>query len=212
MQATARIILGKHYAISRAQANAVEKEFNVRAFTRGVRNSEVKKGADPDNKALTMHGPAQNISAACKRLEQIMEENGDSGVAKDWHEQEALRRKMRQDAKEKKKKKVAEHERGKKHLQAKLAARSIGATPKCGPKPQQRLQPQQPKCPPPKHLLEKCSRQQQSGSSDDKPTGNEKLNHFQAECLEILQRLQDEMSELFSDTAESGDTDYSDMD
>ena len=211
MQATARIVLGKHHAISRAQANAVEKEFNVRAFTRGVRNSEVKKGADPDNKALTMHGPAQNISAACKRLEQIMEENGDSGVAKDWHEQEALRRKMRQDAKEKKKK-VAEHERGKKHLQAKLAARSIGATPKYGPKPQQRLQPQQPKCAPPKHLLEKCSGQQQSRSSDDKPTGNEKLNHFQAECLEILQRLQDEMSELFSDTAESGDTDYSDMD
>ena len=211
MQATARIILGKHYAISRAQANAVEKEFNVRAFTRGVRNSEVKKGADPDNKALTMHGPAQNISAACKRLEQIMEENGDSGVAKDWHEQEALRRKMRQDAKEKKKKKVAEVERRKKDLQAK-SARSIGATPKYGPKPQQRLQPQQPKCPPPKHLLEKCSRQQQSGSSDDKPTGNEKLNHFQAECLEILQRLQDEMSELVSDTAESVDTDYSDMD
>ena len=211
MQATARIILGKHYAISRAQANAVEKEFNVRAFTRGVRNSEVKKGADPDNKALTMHGPAQNISAACKRLEQIMEENGDSGVAKDWHEQEALRRKMRQDAKEKKKKKVAEVERGKKDLQAK-SARSIGATPKYGPKPQQRLQPQQPKCPPPKHLLEKCSGQQQSRSSDDKPTGNEKLNHFQAECLEILQRLQDEMSELVSDTAESVDTDYSDMD
>ena len=211
MQATARIILGKHYAISRAQANAVEKEFNVRAFTRGVRNSEVKKGADPDNKALTMHGPAQNISAACKRLEQIMEENGDSGVAKDWHEQEALRRKMRQDAKEKKKKKVAEVERRKKDLQAK-SARSIGATPKYGPKPQQRLQPQQPKCPPPKHLLEKCSGQQQSRSSDDKPTGNEKLNHFQAECLEILQRLQDEMSEVFSDTAESGETDYSDMD
>ena len=210
MQATTRIVLGKHYAISRAQANAVEKEFNVRAFTRGVRNSEVKKGADPDNKALTMHGPAQNISAACKRLEQIMEENGDSGVAKDWHEQEALRRKMRQDAKEKKKKKVAEVERRKKDLQAK-SARSIGATPKYGPKPQQRLQPQQPKCPPPKHLLEKCSRQQQSGSSDDKPTGNEKLNHFQAECLEILQRLQDEMSELVSDTAESVDTDYSDM-
>ena len=212
MQATARIILGKHYAISRAQANAVEKEFNVRAFTRGVRNSEVKKGADPDNKALTMHGPAQNISAACKRLEQIMEENGDSGVAKDWHEQEALRRKMRQDAKEKKKKKVAEHERRRKHLQAKLAARSIGATPKCGPKPQQRLQPQQPKCPPPKHLLEKCSGQQQSRSSDDKPTGNEKLNHFQAECLEILKRLEDEMSELVSDTSESADADYSDMD
>ena len=189
VHAYCNVVLGKHCSISRAQADEIDAEFEVRPVTRGIRKGQAKKlKVDPESKTLSMQGPPDKMSAAYNRLMELMRENGESGVAKDWHEQEALRQKMRQEASKTKKKKAAELEERRKAFRKKLEAK----------KPQQPLKPQKPKCPPPSYLLANRSGQQQS-RSDNKPSGNEKkLNEFQMECLERVRNLQDKMGKLVS--------------